>query len=270
MTKIKQSDVKDKKKRLPQWIVDHFEASIYSHEKLHQIIHLSASGISVLREIPNAVKALALVNGTLEATESKTKLENAKKEAALAEREIAEDFPVLHGLALVALWSWLENLVKGLLVLWLTHRKDSYEASLVQKLKIRLGDFLQLSKSDQAYHIVELLEQDTSSSLKKGVNRFESLLATFGLSGDVPEICSRNLFELQQLRNAIVHRNGVVDRKLKTACPWLKLKLGQRVLVDSTTLQRHSESTFKYLLIILYRVGDLYQLDLRQKNNSDA
>ncbi|MDD2270980.1 MAG: hypothetical protein PHP95_08655 [Desulfuromonadaceae bacterium] len=65
-----------------------------------------------MRAIPNAVKVLAEVNGREKDPESKKQLENAEKEAVLAEREITQDFPVLHGLALVALWSWLENLVR--------------------------------------------------------------------------------------------------------------------------------------------------------------
>jgi len=94
----------------------------------------------------------------------------------------------------------------------------------VQKLKVKLGDYILLSKAEQAHYLVELLEQDLASSLKQGVSRFENLLNPFSLGGPLPDGCAKTLFELQQVRNVVAHRNGIVDRRLKSECPWLKVK----------------------------------------------
>ena len=248
---------------LPEWITDHFKESLNSHELLMQITDISARGISVLRGMPKIVKVLADVEGNSDHPDSAQKLDRAQREAELAGTEVEKDFPVLHGFAVVALWSWMENFVKGFVALWLTHRRDALDVPAVQKLRVRLGEYLQLQKTEQAQFLVELLEQELASSLKRGVTRFESLLQPFGLSFPLPDGCGETLFELQQIRNAIAHRNGRADRRLLSDCPWLKLKINQPVLVSRKMLHDYSGAAGEFLLAFLYRVGDVYSVDLR-------
>lgn len=231
-----------------------------------QIVHISERGIGVLRGIPKAVKVLAEVKGENDDPSSAKRLEQAEKEAALAVAEIEKGFPVLHGLAVVALWSWLEHFVKGLIALWLLHRREAINVAAVQKLRVKLGDYLQLQKAEQAHFLVELLEQELASPLKRGANRFESLLEPFGLSGALPDGCAQKLFELQQVRNVLAHRNGRADRRLRAECPWLKLKLNQPVHVTREMLHAYSSATGEFLLTLLYRVGDAYGTNLRVKS----
>jgi len=250
-------------RKLPEWITDHFNESLNSHALLMQITGISARGISVLLGIPKVVKVLADVNGNTDQPDTVKQLERAQKEAELASTEVEKDFPVLHGLAVVALWSWMEHFVKGFVALWLTHRRDALDVQAVQKLRVRLGEYLQLRKAEQAQFLVELLEQELASPLKRGASRFESLLQPFGLSFQLPDGCGQTLFELQQVRNAIAHRSGRADRRLRSACPWLKLKINQPVLVSRKMLNAYSEAASKFLLCFLYRVGDVYSVDLR-------
>jgi len=176
---------------------------------------------------------------------------------------VEKDFPVLHGFAAVALWSWLEHFVKGFIALWLMHRRESLETPAVQKLRVKLGDYLKLQKAEQAQLLVELLEQDLASPLKRGAARFESLLEPFGLRFSLPEKCGFRIFELQQVRNAIAHRNGKADRRLRASCPLLKLKLGQPVSISRSMLENYAEAAGGFLLELLYRIGDIYNEDLR-------
>ena len=228
-----------------------------------QITDISARGISVLRGMPKVVKVLADVEGKSDQPESAKKLERVQKDAELASAEVEKGFPVLHGLAVVALWSWMEHFVKGFVALWLTHRRDALDVPAVQKLRVKLGEYLQLQRTEQAQFLVELLEQELASSLKHGATRFESLLKPSGLSFQLPDGCGETLFELQQIRNAMAHRNGRADRRLRSDCPWLKLKINQPVLVTRKMLYAYSEAAGEFLLSLLYRVGDLYSVDLR-------
>lgn len=253
-------------RKVPEWLSAHFRESIESHELLMGIVHISQRGISVIRSMPQAVKALANLNGNVEEPESQQKLERAEKEATLAATEVEHDFPVLHGLATVALWSWLEHLVKGLVTLWLLNHPEALSTPAVQKLRVRLGDYLQLERAEQAAFLVDLLEQDIASPLKRGANRFTTLLEPFGLGFSVPESCGRQLFELQQIRNAVAHRNGRADRKLQTECPWLDLQVGERVQISGRMLHAYSGGASEFLLNLLYRIGDVHQLDVRPKD----
>lgn len=257
-------------RKVPEWITDHFKESLNSHELLMQITDISARGISVLRGMPKIVKVLADVEGNSDHPDSVKKLERAQKEAELASTEVEKDFPVLHGLAVVALWSWMEHFVKGFVALWLTHRRDALDVPAVQKLRVRLGEYLQLQKAEQAQFLVELLEQELATPLKRGATRFESLLQPFGLSFQLPDGCGQTLFELQQIRNAIAHRSGRADRRLRSDCPWLKLKINQPVLVSRKMLHAYSGAAGEFLLSFLYRVGDVYRVDLRPTDEEAA
>jgi hypothetical protein len=234
-----------------------------------QIIHISERGISVLRGMPQMVKILADVEGSSANPQATKQLEAAEKEAVLAQNEIVKGFPVLHGLAVVALWSWLEHFVKRFLALWLLNRRDALDVIPVRKLRIKLGEYLQLRKGEQGSYLVELLEQELATPLKRGANRFENLLEPFGLNGSLPESCSKALFELQQVRNTIAHTNGRADRRLKSECPWLRIRLGQPVHVSHEMLDCYSNASSEYLLIVLYRVGDIYGHDLRVAKSSN-
>jgi hypothetical protein len=165
---------------------------------------------------------------------------------------------------------WLEHFAKGFVGLWLLHHHGALVVPAVQRLKIKIGDYMQLQKQEQSAYLVEALEQELSSSLKRGANRFESLLEPFSLSGPLADECSKALFELQQVRNAIAHRNGRADRRLRAECPWLKLKLNQPVNVTHTMLRTYSSAGVEYLLAILYRVGDIYGHDLRPELSRSA
>jgi len=191
------------------------------------------------------------------------RIEAAEKEAELAETEVTTDFPVLHGLAVVAVWSWLEHFVKDLVALWLNHHRNALDVPALQRTRVKLGDYLRLTKPEQAAYLVEVLEQELASSLKRGVTRFESLLEPFSLNGPLPEGCAKTIFELQQVRNVIAHRNGIIDRRLTKECPWLKLRVNRPLRVSHRMLERYVTASAEYLLAVLYRVGDTYKVDLR-------
>ena len=187
----------------PEWIACHFTESLNSHELLMQITDISARGISVLRGMPKIAKVLADVDGKSDHPDSVKQLERAQKEAELASTEVERDFPVLHGQAVVALWSWMEHFVKGFVALWLMHRRDALDVPAVQKLRVRLGEYLQLQKAEQAQFLVEMLEQELSSPLKRGASRFESLLQPFGLAFQLSDGLGQTLFELQRKRSQV-------------------------------------------------------------------
>lgn len=254
---------KKKPKKLPQWITGHFEDSLESNETLIRILHLSEKGISLLSGMPKLVETLAEVDPQQRITPERIKA--AKKEADLARSEIDGGFPVLHGFAVVALWSWLEHHVKGFVALWILNRKSALAAPPIQKIRIRLGEYMQLHKREQAEYLVDILEKELSSGLKSGVNRFESLLSPFELGGSVPEDCARNIFELQQVRNVIAHRNGRADRRFKTACPWVKCKVGAQLTVDIEMINRYASACTEYWIEMLFRLGEIYDVPIRTR-----
>src|SRR5687768_13032772 len=124
----------------------------------------------------------------------------------------------------------------------------------LRSLRITLGDYEGVAPEDRANYLLDILEREVAAVLKPGVGRFEVLLESFGLSGAVPESVRRCLFELSQVRNVLVHRRGIADRRLIEQCPWLQLKIGDRAVVKNEQMHRYTTAAMAYSMIILRRL----------------
>jgi hypothetical protein len=255
------------KNKVPPWVGTFFRDSYDSFERLMGVIHLSRRSIAGMRAMPRLKKALAAVQGKVQ---DEVEAQRVEKDAQLAQSEVENGFPVLHTFAVVALWSWLEHTIKGILVEHISRNPRTLKSGAFPKLKIKLGDYVALTKREQASYIVDLLEQETSSPLKQGINRFEILLDPLGLAGATPDNVTRQIYELQQVRNVIVHQNGRCDRRLRASCPWLKVKLGNQVTVSAPQLDLYAVAVSDYALEVLYRIGDSHGVDLRPSAANDT
>jgi hypothetical protein len=228
----KSETVEKSRTRIPDRLTDHFSRALDNRDKLMQIARLSAQGISMHLGRPKVIQVLRKIKGDDESVGHIKQLQQAEADAALAREEIDQGYPVLNGFVTIAMWSWLEDFVKGLAASWLVYHRPAIRSPSVAKLKVRLGDYVTLSRHEQALHIVEILDQEIGSGLRNGINRFEGLLDGLGLKFNLNEESKKNLFEFQMIRNNLAHRNGLVDQKLWQACPWIGLKIGQPVKVS--------------------------------------
>lgn len=252
--------------KIPAWAHRYIKASLDAHDKLMQITRLSAQGISMHLVRPKAIRVLHRISPQDAADETAAgSLANAEKDATLAQAEIDKGFPVLHGLAAIGLWGWFEDFVKGLVAEWFLHRPAALKAAAVQRLKVRVGDYLSLTKAEQALFLVQLLEQDLSSPLKRGGARFNSLLEVVGLDVELESEVGRALFELQQVRNNLAHRNGRADARLISECPWLGLKKGEALMISTKMMTSYHNAAGSFLLTVLYKVGDMHGMDLKNE-----
>jgi len=195
------------------------------------------------------------------------KLVHAKRTAELAENEIKTGFPLLHALAVVNLWTFLEALIHSFMCSWIKNIPNSLLIDPIPKLKIKIGDYERLNKAERISYIAELLDKELGAGLRHGVNRFEVLLEPLGLSGSIPDWVRRDIYELAQVRNAIVHRIGVTDRQLKNECPWLKLKLGDEIVVTHKMFTNYMEAAHSYVTELIYRVGEKYGVDMSKERS---
>src|SRR3972149_9971838 len=107
----------------------------------------------------------------------------------------------------------------------------------------------------RCYYSTERLEQELESRNRRGVARLGALLQPFGLAGAVPEDTERILLELYHVRNVLVHRRGVADRKLVQAWPWLGLAPGDQVRVTHEQYARYHGAVAAYALELIVRVA---------------
>jgi hypothetical protein len=255
----------DVRSKVPPGTMDVFDDFLNHFQELMELMELAVRGISSIRAMPKLVEAVAKAHGDPDLGEKDraVSLKYARRLAELAQREINSDFPLLHQHMTLSAWSSLEATIREFVAQWLVRVPTARQVEKIRKIKIPLCEYDALSPEDRSYFVVDLLEREVSAPLKQGVNRFESLLQIFGLDGPVEDDTSKTLFELSNVRNNLVHRRGIADRRLIEACPWLGLKAGDRLKLNHASAKRYATACMHYIYTIMLRVGDYYGTDLR-------
>ena len=177
-----------------------------------------------------------------------------KQDAKLAQNEVDNDFPLLHAQFTIQLWGSLEALVLTFLRAWLSEVPDAKTRDQIRNLRIRVGEYESLGSDERNMYILDLLEDSVGSRKRPGIGRFETLLDTFGLSAAVDETTRRDLLKLYYVRNVLVHKRGLADRRFIDGCPWLGMTLGQPVIINHSCWERYYVATLRYAKELAERV----------------
>jgi len=247
-------------KGAPKWATASIKQSLDDMQRLREVMHVSRAGIAALRGVPKIVEVLQKYgDGTPQ--EYSVDLERATKEADFAQREVTEEFPVLHSWITVALWSHLEFCVRNFLIAQLKNDPSSWKLDSVLRVNVKLADFFAMKSEERSTFVIEQLEKDKLSG-KTGIDRFEALLEVFAFSGHVPKSVKDKIYEFQQIRNLIAHNSSRFDRRFKKSCPWVKGKHGLYISVTPQMLNTYFAATELYILILICRIGEKYNIDM--------
>ena len=115
-----------------------------------------------------------------------------------------------------------------------------------------------MDDEEKAHYLVGLVEQNAAAPLKRGVNRFECLLELLGLGGPIDEKVRDAIFEMQQVRNVIVHRRGIADTRFCRSCPSFQLSPSGRVMVSHPMWEKYHRATLEYFIEIMCRTADKF------------
>ena len=241
-----------------------FDDFIQDMDNLNKLIDLAIDGIARETQAVGMVEWLADFE-RLKAERDKTpipvrgdeherRMAHAKERADFAQREVETDFPKLHALATIAIWSSLEAFFENLAVAYLAGNPSALGLDPIKRIRVSLADYESMTHEERLLHLVDQLQQEIKTPLKQGVARFEGLLAVFGLGGEVDESVRRDLYELSHVRNVLVHRAGVADRRICAACPWLGLHLGDKVVIGHADFWKYVAAAMKYVTLILRRL----------------
>jgi hypothetical protein len=164
-----------------------------------------------------------------------------------AERERDRGFPLLYAHTTVAAWGALEAAITDFLVFWITEKPEVLKTEVFTGTKIPLAEFETLERDERMRLLVNELERSLRSQFKAGASRFEALLSAIELSGPMEEETRKDLYEMFHVRNVIVHRASIADRKFVEACPWLGYSIGDQLVVSSEDWERYRTATAGYL-----------------------
>jgi hypothetical protein len=162
-----------------------------------------------------------------------TLVDDLARTIRFADGQIADNFATLLGWALTALWGALDALVHDLLSSTIANQSGALRPEIRGKLTIKYGEYMMLDGDELSERLLLDVEQQVGARLQSGVAGFEAALDAFRLAGDIDAELKRTLWEAFHVRNVIVHRAGVADRRLVRNCPWLKLTPGDLVKVGA-------------------------------------
>ena len=246
----------------PSWAMAPFEWFLEETKQLDQLLSLAIRGISMLQAVPKMVDAVAKAEGIQGEPKHAEDKKMAQELASLARNEVEENFPLLHAHNLVAIWALLEALIRTFVAEWVAHYPEAISTPAFGKIKVSLGDYHCIPDEEKPLYIAELLERELGAGLRNGIDRFEAMLKPFGFSGGVSRETRKSIFELGQIRNAIVHRAGHADRTLVDSCPWLHLKIGEKIKVSREIYARCFNAAHDYNVQLIARIGEKFGADM--------
>ena len=241
--------------KTPGWATRPFQLFLDGIKVEHEVLQLCITSITKVTKFPSVMDA---IHSALNTPETERDTTATEKMAKLAQRELDSDFKLLHAQATVSLWGSLETLIMDVVAAWIANRPELLRSRGWEKLRIKVGEYEELAPEDRATYLVALMDQSLGAPLKQGVSRFDALLQTIGLSVSINDDVRKALFELQQVRNLLVHRRGIVDKRFCEACPWLDLKQRQEVRVDRATFKRYSDSVQIYITEMIWKTGEAF------------
>lgn len=190
---------------------------------------------------------------------AESRLKEAEKIAEWAHREIGSDFTLLHSHSLVLIWSAIETAVRDLCVASLRNVPELLDGEGFVTIRIPFAQFLALSDEDRLEAFLLELERTSTVQGKQGMKRLEALMKFVGLEGEMDDPrLPHEMHLLSQVRNLIVHRRGVVDRRFLEHCPDVGGIAGQRLLINRPFYVRLYLAAVHYLCVIHNRCCRVY------------
>lgn len=183
---------------------------------------------------------------------ARTMLEQGRHDTIM--QAVTRSEQVLLSEAIIMLWGGLETAIEDFLIVWYQHNPSTLMDDRARKIKVPLTDFEAMDADGRGMYVINQLKQMLSADEKASINRFESLLTAFGLSGEIDSEIKRTLRELGHIRNVLVHRGGYADRRLVDACQWLGLTDGDVVVLSREQYIGYLQAAFQYITMVLQRL----------------
>lgn len=184
----------------------------------------------------------------------KKALSEARKVEEFSKEQSENGYPYLFGIATIKLWSIIESTIDDLAVQRVMDHKSCADIDLIKNIRGPLVDFMEAGDNERAEYLASELKHAVKANLQKGIGKFESILKPLGLSGTIPSCIRKAFVEHSEVRNLIVHRNSIADKRFVQACPWISSIVGETVITSAKNYHLYRLSCLWYVIDIHIRV----------------
>lgn len=173
-------------------------------------------------------------------------------EAPIQEKWAAElrsdDYALLNGHSLVAIWGALEAGIEDTVVGILA--KDRNAPNILMQTGVRLPQVYPAPADDEELRKLYRKAEDKVRVKHDVVDTQENLLQLFGLTASCPGR-KDTLLSANSIRNALVHRSGFIDTKAVQQAPMLSSMLGQKIRVTRDLYLQCHEAVSQTLVMLI-------------------
>ncbi|HEX7183548.1 MAG TPA: hypothetical protein VF756_17065 [Thermoanaerobaculia bacterium] len=165
-----------------------------------------------------------------------------------------QDYATLHRHSFVAMWSALEVALEDTVVEIL--KNDPLSTSTVVNLGARIpNDYSFPPSEEQARAIYSRTERVVRSKHASFSDSLRALSSAFGFGIEMPPDLAAHLDELNEVRNAFLHRAGVIDDRAISRAPTLAPYRDAQFRMSNAYYMRAYDSISKTILLLLTAIG---------------
>ncbi|SRX76323.1 hypothetical protein [Aequorivita antarctica] len=243
----------DKKNEIPNWELEPYQEFGTDIRNLYNYFNQFKNCITFNSNLPQLFDVLNEAASLIDTEVDSLDRDSAQTTADFAQIELENDFSFIHGQWSILLYTNLEALVKKLVINNIIHT-DFEELDVFKKIK--LGKFSDLSLPMRYDSIYRHYEFKVSSGKGYGIKRFEAILRPFGYDWESRDITCEKINELAQVRNLLLHRNGVVDSSFIEKCPWLKFSQREKINVSYEMYLSYFRAITDFAVCLRHRIRE--------------
>lgn len=193
----------------------------------------------------------------------------AKADAAYIQKHRDNGYSAVYSQQVIATWGALEAHVDDVVVMLLRCDKRFLATDALKKTKIPLAAYEALNPSERIEFLLDSLQRDLNARFKKGLGQFESVFDAIDFPGTVEDDLRRTFIEFAAVRNVLVHKRGIADKRLIDACPWLQLPPGVALRISVPHATRYWAAAAVYASKIHRRVIARYAPNSGEQQDVD-
>lgn len=245
---------------MPEWAREPFVLCLRGWEDQHKTMQLASLGIQTLNDSNRAALETRWFGSIVQDDEGVPPgpelldmVRRGRSEAV--DDAVSRSQRVLLTQAIIMLWSGLETAIEDFLVAWYQQYPMSLDVKRGEQIRIAISEVDKMNVEERAIYVIHQLKLRLSPDEKASIERFENLLKAFGLSSPYEAAIRNTLWELGHLRNILVHRGGIADRRFVETVKPSGLREGDLVPLSQEQYLRYFVAAFDYLQT---RIDHLY------------
>jgi hypothetical protein len=219
-----------------------------------KLASLNERGLVVLTGFPVYLATIERLIGNLLAEDDRHHLQQftllASDDAKFAREEVARGFPVLLAHSTVSIWCAVETMLDDLLAASILNIPNALNLITTKHALPRFATIT--ANESEAMELVRAWARSLKST--DIIDRYNAMLGIFDFDVKLDDHQKQTLAELNEVRNLILHRKSIVDKKFVKKISGTNCVIGQQYIIDREKFLSFYDAASAFTIRLLDRV----------------